>query len=89
MIRLEIGLKIRHGGEMTEVCTTEDKTIVVVVVASYRSVSRNAVRVKALVSSVCHNPTLKCNDRLIKGLFNSQCPDADENIIILKLSLSE
>ena len=47
MIRLEIGLEIRHGGVM-RVCTIEDKTAIVVV-ASYRSVSRNPVRFKALV----------------------------------------
>ena len=35
MIRLEIGLEIRHGGIM---CAIEDKTAVAVV-ASYRSVS--------------------------------------------------
>ena len=35
-------------GEMTEVCVIEDKTAVVVV-ASYRSVSRNPVRFKALI----------------------------------------
>ena len=46
MIRLEIGLQIRHGG-VTRVCAIEDKTAVVVV-ASYRSVSSNPVRFKAL-----------------------------------------
>ena len=45
-IGLEIGLEIRHGGLMN-VCAIEDKTAVVVV-ASYRSVSRNPVRFKAL-----------------------------------------
>ena len=44
MIRLEIGLEIRHLGVMI-LCATEDKTAVVVV-ASYRSVSRNLVRFK-------------------------------------------
>ena len=46
MIRLEIGLEIRHGGVM-RVCAIEDKTTVVGG-ASYRSVSRNPVRFKAL-----------------------------------------
>ena len=46
MIRLEIGLEIRHRGVMS-LCTIEDKTAVVVV-ASYRSVSTNPVRLKAL-----------------------------------------
>ena len=46
MIRLEIGLKLRHGGVMM-VWATEDKTAVVVV-ASYRSVSRNPFLFKAL-----------------------------------------
>ena len=46
MIRLEIGLEIRHCGVMS-LCAIEDKTAVVVV-ASYRSVSRNPVRFKAL-----------------------------------------
>ena len=50
MIRLEIGLKLRHGG-VIKVCVTEDKTAVVVV-ASYHSKSRNPVRFKALVHSV-------------------------------------
>ena len=43
MIRLEIGLQIRHGGVM-RMCGIEDK-IYFVVVASYR---RNPVRFKAL-----------------------------------------
>ena len=46
MIRLEIGLEIRHGGVM-RVCAIVDKTDVVVVV-SYRSVSKNPVSFKAL-----------------------------------------
>ena len=46
MIRLEIGLEMRHGGVM-RVCAIEDKTAVVVV-ASYRSVARNSVRFKAV-----------------------------------------
>ena len=46
MIRLEVGLEIRHRGVMS-LCAIEDKTAVVVV-ASYRSVSRNPVRFKAL-----------------------------------------
>ena len=45
-IGLEIGLEIRHGGVM-RVCAIQDKTAVIVV-ASYRSVSRNLVRFKAL-----------------------------------------
>ena len=49
MIRLEIGLEIRHRGVMS-MCTTGDKTVVVVV-ASYRSVSRNPVRFNALPST--------------------------------------
>ena len=39
MIRLKIGLEIRHD-EVMRVCATEDKTVIVVV-PSYRSVSRN------------------------------------------------
>ena len=54
MIRLEIGLGIRHGGVewsgVTMVCAIEDKTAVVVVVSS-RIVSRNPVRFKALIQS--------------------------------------
>ena len=46
MIRLEIGVEIRHRGVMS-LCAIEDKTAVVVV-SSYRSVSRNPVRFKAL-----------------------------------------
>ena len=46
MIRLEVGLEIRHSGVM-RVCAIEDKTVIVVVL-SYRSVSRNPVRFKAL-----------------------------------------
>ena len=46
MIRLEIRVDIRHGGVM-RACAIEDK-IALVVVASYRSVSRNPVRFKAL-----------------------------------------
>ena len=49
MIRLEIGLEIRHSGVMS-LCAIEDKTAVVVV-ASYRSVSRNPVPFKALPRS--------------------------------------
>ena len=47
MTRLEIGLEIRHRGVMS-LCAIENKTAVVVV-ASYRSVSRNPVRFKALL----------------------------------------
>ena len=50
MIRLEIGLETNICVEMTEVCVIKDKTAVVVV-ASYRSVPRNPVRIKALVES--------------------------------------
>ena len=46
MIRLEI----RHRGVMS-LCVIEDKTVVVVV-ASYRSVSKNRVRFKALFAAV-------------------------------------
>ena len=46
MIRLEIGLEIRHRGVMS-LCAIEDKAVVVVV-ASYRSVSRNPVLFKVL-----------------------------------------
>ena len=46
MIRLEIGLEIRHRGVMS-LCAIENKTAVVVV-TSYCSVSRNPVRFKAL-----------------------------------------
>ena len=46
MIRLEIGLEIRHRGVMS-LCAIEDKTAIVVV-ASYRIVSRNPVGFKAL-----------------------------------------
>ena len=47
MIRLEIELEIRHRGMMS-LCAIEDK-IAVLVVVSYRSVSRNPVRFKAVV----------------------------------------
>ena len=47
MIRLKIGLEIGHHGVMS-LCAIEDKTAVVVV-ASYRSVSRNLVLFKALI----------------------------------------
>ena len=47
MITLGIGLEIRHHG-VIRVWTIEDKTAVVVAAASYRNVSRNPVRVKAL-----------------------------------------
>ena len=50
MIRLKIRLDIRHDGVMT-VCAIEDKTAIVVV-ASYRSVSRNSVRFKALTATL-------------------------------------
>ena len=46
MIRFELELEMRHAGVM-RVFAIEDKTAVVVV-ASYRSVSRNPVRFKAL-----------------------------------------
>ena len=46
MIKLEIRLKLRHRGVM-KLCAIEDKTAIVVV-ASYRSVSRIPVRFKAL-----------------------------------------
>ena len=46
MIRLDIGLEIRHRGVMS-LCVIEGRTVVVVVV-SYRSVSRNPVRFEAL-----------------------------------------
>ena len=46
MIRLKIGLEIRHD-EVMRVCATEEKTVVVVV-ASYHCVSRNPVHFKAL-----------------------------------------
>ena len=45
-----IRLKIIHGEVVMRVCATEDKNAVVVV-ASYRSVSRNSVRFKALMAS--------------------------------------
>ena len=47
MIRLEVGLEIRHR-EVMSLCAIEDKTTVVLF-ASYRSVSRNPVRFKALI----------------------------------------
>ena len=47
MIGLKIGLEISHGAQVMRVYAIEDKTAVVVV-ASYRSVSRNPVRFKAL-----------------------------------------
>ena len=48
MIKLEIWLEVRLSGVMRAI---EDKTAVVVV-ASYRSVSRNTVRFKALLCRV-------------------------------------
>ena len=50
MIRLKIELEIRHD-EVMRVCVTEDKTADVVV-ASYRSVSRNPVCFKVMQCSV-------------------------------------
>ena len=51
MIRLEIGIEIRQN-RLMGVCTNKDKAaVVVVVVVSYRSVSRNAVLFKTLVYS--------------------------------------
>ena len=47
MIRLKIGLEIRRHRGVMSLCAIEDKTAVVIV-ASYRSVSRNPVRFKAL-----------------------------------------
>ena len=47
MIKLEIGLEIRHGG-MMRVWATADRTAVVVV-ASHCNVSRNPACFKALV----------------------------------------
>ena len=47
MIILEIGVQIRHP-EVMSLCAIEDKTAVVVVVGSYRSVSKNPVRFTAL-----------------------------------------
>ena len=47
MMRLEIGLEIRHRGMMS-LCAIKYITTVVVV-ASYRSVSRNPARFKALI----------------------------------------
>ena len=44
---------------MPEMCVTEDTTAVVVVaVASYRSVSRNLVRFKALMKTHAHDMNL-------------------------------
>ena len=62
MIRLEIGLEIRHGGVM-RVCTIEDKTVVfvVVVVVSYRSVSRNLGRFKTLLFAM-----IRCAPKYLK-----------------------
>ena len=48
MVRLEMGLEIRHRGVMS-LYAIEDKTAVVIV-ASYRSFSRNPVRFKAMVT---------------------------------------
>ena len=46
MIRLEIGLDIRHPGVMS-LCMIEDKPVIAVV-ASYRNISKIPVRFKAL-----------------------------------------
>ena len=54
MIRLKIGLEIRHRGVLS-LCAIEEKTAVVVV-ASYRSVSRNPVRFKALRQIIVFQP---------------------------------
>ena len=61
MIRLEI----RHGGVM-RVCAIKDKTAVVVV-ASYRSVSRNPVRFKALIGM--HSGVRSIQSSTGKGLY--------------------
>ena len=47
MIRIEIGLEIRHCGVIS-LCAIEDKSVVVGV-ASYHSVSRNPICFKAPV----------------------------------------
>ena len=49
-VRLEIGLKSKMVEKRLKVYAIEDKTVVVVV-ASYRCLSRNPVRFKALVAS--------------------------------------
>ena len=66
MITLGIGLEIRHRG-VIRVCAIEDKTAVVVFAASYRSVSRNPVRFKALGKA-----NYQYNDQLFpcKGYFS-------------------
>ena len=66
MIRLEIGIEIRHRGVMS-LCSTEDKTAVVVV-ASYRSVARNPVRFRALVSSLRFG--MKWSVKMVPFLMN-------------------
>ena len=57
MIRLEIGLEIRHDRVM-RARVTEDKTAVVVV-ASYHNVSRKLARFKALGGSYVAPPGLR------------------------------
>ena len=68
MIRLDIGLEIRHGG-VIRVCAIEDKTAVVVV-ASYRSVSRNSVRFKVLVLRFVLNIQGIQGTRFYKQIYN-------------------
>ena len=70
MIRLEIGLEIRHGGVM-RVCAIEDKTAVVVV-ASYRSVSRNPVRFKALL--LYHQTPCITRRNMFKIMYQTRAP---------------
>ena len=67
MIRLEIGLEIRHD-EVIRVCATKDKTAVVVV-ASYRIVSRNRVRFESLVLDLCEQ---NVTDNQESGLHDKQ-----------------
>ena len=58
--RFEIGLEIRHRGVMSW-CTIEDKTAVVVV-ALYRCVLRNPVRLNALYGTLSDPRTLTLFD---------------------------
>ena len=85
MIRLEIGLwiglEIRHRGVMS-LWATEDITAVIVVAASYLSVSRNPVRFKALLAccGLLHWPLRQCLFTvegcfllLMKALYRPNC----------------
>ena len=63
MMKLEIRLESGSRSDMVEqLCVIEDKTAVVIVVASYHSVSRNPVRFKALICTQVRTPSQRESD---------------------------